>query len=170
MIKLSVSTERRRPSNGLNRRELSRGPDNIHQKFSVRASHFPTSPLRLRFHRPHPRAKGNVTFVTYAPRGLLSSLCAKEGREREVLALPVYTIPPLLSRSPLSIYSAIIVNAPPLTNHGSASRGLSRRACLHGFRGEGWAGGAIGNLRENSTLENLLIFRNDSKWIISQNK
>lgn len=138
MIKLSVSTERRRSSNGLNRRELSRGPDNIHQKFSVRASHFPTSPLRLRFHRPHPRAKGNVTFVTYAPRGLLSSLCAKEGREREVLALPVYTIPPLLSRSPLSIYSAIIVNAPPLTNHGSARAIASSMFARFSGRGLSW--------------------------------
>lgn len=62
----------------------------------------------------HPRAKGNVTFVTYAPRGLLSSLCAKARRverERErglLLSVGSTALPP----SPLSIYSAIIVNVP----------------------------------------------------------
>lgn len=61
----------------------------------------------------HPRAKGNVTFVTYAPRGLLSSLCAKarrveRERERGLLSVGSTALPP----SPLSIYSAIIVNVP----------------------------------------------------------
>lgn len=92
----------------------------------------------------HPRAKGNVTFVTYAPRGLLSSLCAKarrveREREREVSSLLVPQFFLLLHFPfipPLSLTS----RSAPLTNRrpriASPRAIVASNTCSH-------AGGAI---------------------------
>lgn len=93
----------------------------------------------------HPRAKGNVTFVTYAPRGLLSSLCAKarrveREREREVFSSLLIPQLFLLLHFPFIPPLSLTSRSAPLTNRrpriASPRAIVASSTCSH-------AGGAI---------------------------
>lgn len=125
VIKLSVSTERRRLSNRLNRRELSGpGTDIIFIRNSRPRPIFDSSPTprpSLPSNHFPPRSsikKGNPFFVTFVPERTCFLVVTRKSLENTVL----FRVPLLFA-----LHSPLIPRSSRLTNHGSAAFELMER-------------------------------------------